>query len=38
MLGDYIPYRMPAKQAKQRAMIKARVTNTLGKRPWDNHT
>ena len=27
-----------AKQAKQRAMIKARVTNTLGKRPWDNHT
>ena len=27
-----------AKQARQRAMIKARVSNTLGKRPWDNHT
>ena len=24
--------------AKQKAMLKARVTNTLGKRPWDNHT
>lgn len=24
--------------AKQKAMPKARVTNTLGKRPWDNHT
>ena len=24
--------------AKQKAMLKARVSNTLGKRPWDNHT